>query len=181
MSVLGLRLDFIFFRVIPARVRDHASRTPTWLWLTMLFLTIGLPAARSAAAEPLGAVAQSVLQRYEAIQKALAADSLAGIAENAGAIATVVRADAAGTLPASIVADADGLAAAQDLRAARRTFKELSDELIAWLADRKAESTGYREAYCPMADANWLQKGDAINNPYLGKKMLHCGDFDRSF
>ena len=38
-----------------------------------------------------------------------------------------------------------------------------------------------QEAYCPMADANWLQKEDAIINPYFGKKMLNCGEFDRHF
>ena len=30
-------------------------------------------------------------------------------------------------------------------------------------------------AYCPMAKANWLQPGDAIANPYLGREMPTCG------
>jgi hypothetical protein len=157
------------------------TRIHTWLCLTLLFLMIGVSAAGSAAAQPLGPPAESALQRYELIQEALAADSMAGIGENAAAMAALVRGDAAGTLPPAVGAEAEALAGAQDLRAARRSFKSLSDDLIAWLADSKAESTGYREAYCPMADASWLQKGDEINNPYLGKKMLHCGDFDRTF
>jgi Cu(I)/Ag(I) efflux system membrane fusion protein/cobalt-zinc-cadmium efflux system membrane fusion protein len=30
-------------------------------------------------------------------------------------------------------------------------------------------------AYCPMAKANWLQPGDVIANPYLGREMPTCG------
>jgi RND family efflux transporter MFP subunit len=30
-------------------------------------------------------------------------------------------------------------------------------------------------AYCPMVKENWLQVGDAIANPYLGREMPTCG------
>ena len=62
-----------------------------------------------------------------------------------------------------------------------RAFKPLSASLIAWLEEHQVESSGYQEADCPMADTNWLQKAEQINNPYLGKKMLNCGEFDRHF
>ena len=131
--------------------------------------------------EPLKDPAKSVLEEYGSIQKALAADSMTGVSERARTIANAIRNDAGKSLPLTVAEQADILVQAQDIKAARRAFKPLSASLIAWLEESKLESTGYQEAYCPMADANWLQKGEEINNPYLGKKMLNCGEFDRRF
>ena len=124
--------------------------------------------------------AKSVLVEYERIQQALAGDSLREVAESALALADAIRADGE-TLPLGAAAEADKLAEAQDLRAARRAFKPLSAALIAWLEETNVESSGYQEAYCPMADANWLQKGEEIENPYYGLRMLHCGTIERRF
>ncbi|HSB82672.1 MAG TPA: hypothetical protein VLM91_28180 [Candidatus Methylomirabilis sp.] len=131
--------------------------------------------------QPLKGPARFVLENYEGIQKALAADSMTGIPERARTIARAIRTDVANTLPLTVAEDAEKLAEAKDLKAARRAFKPLSASLIAWLEENQAGSSGYQEAYCPMADANWLQKEEQINNPYLGKKMLNCGEFDRHF
>jgi len=30
-------------------------------------------------------------------------------------------------------------------------------------------------AYCPMARKYWLQKGEAIKNPFYGQSMSDCG------
>lgn len=32
------------------------------------------------------------------------------------------------------------------------------------------------QVHCPMANADWLQIGEAVNNPYTGSKMSDCGD-----
>jgi hypothetical protein len=141
----------------------------------------GVHSARGVTNEPLTGAASSVLENYEKIHRALAADSIAGVSESAGTIAKAIRDDNGKSLPLTVAADAERVAEAQDLRAARRAFKPLSASLIGWMAESKLESTGYQEVYCPMADANWLQKGEAINNPYFGKKMLHCGVIERSF
>ncbi|HSB71588.1 MAG TPA: hypothetical protein VLT62_19855 [Candidatus Methylomirabilis sp.] len=125
--------------------------------------------------------AKAVLENYEKIQRALAADSMTGVPESARTIAKAIRDDNGKRLPLSVAAEAEKLAGAQDLRTARRAFKPLSTSLIGWLADNRVESTGYLETYCPMADASWLQKDEQINNPYYGKRMLHCGAFDRRF
>lgn len=125
--------------------------------------------------------ARSVLENYEGIQKALAADSMTGISESARTIARAIRTDAGKSLPLTVAEDAEKLAEAKDLKAARRAFKPLSASLIAWLAQDQVGSSGYEAAYCPMANANWRQKGEQITNPYLGKKMLNCGEFDRHF
>jgi hypothetical protein len=131
--------------------------------------------------EPLNGPARFVLENYESIQKALAADSMTGIPESASTIAKAIRTDAGNTLPLTVAEEAEKLADAKDLKAARSAFKPLSALLITWLEENNVESSGYQEAYCPMADANWLQKEEEINNPYLGKKMLTCGEFDRHF
>jgi hypothetical protein len=141
----------------------------------------GLHSASGVDNGPLKGAARSVLENYEKIHKALAADSITGVSESAGTIAKAIRDDSGKSLPLTVAADAEKVAEAQDLRAARRAFKPLSASLIGWMAESKLESSGYQEVYCPMADANWLQKGEEIFNPYYGKKMLHCGAIERSF
>jgi len=141
----------------------------------------GLLSANGADSEPLKGVARSVLENYEKIHRALAADSMTDVLQSAKTIAKVIRDDNNKSLPLPVATEAETLVDAQDIRAARRTFKSLSAALIAWLEESKTESTGYRQAYCPMADANWLQKGEEINNPYFGQKMLHCGVIERRF
>lgn len=43
----------------------------------------------------------------------------------------------------------------------------------------------YHRAYCPMAfdntGAEWLQRGETINNPYFGSMMLRCGEIREVF
>lgn len=34
-------------------------------------------------------------------------------------------------------------------------------------------------AHCPMKDADWLQEGDKVANPYYGSQMLTCGEVKR--
>ena len=75
-----------------------------------------------------------------------------------------------------VAKQADALAQAKDLKAARAAFKPLSASLVKYLADNKAGVGTYHEAYCPMVKASWLQTGKAIKNPYMGKQMLSCGE-----
>ena len=119
---------------------------------------------------------KSVYDHYVKAQSALAGDSLKGVDEHAAAIAKAVRADEMKMLPAEVAQEADGLAKAKDLKAAREAFKPLSISLIKYLADNKVPKGTYHEAYCPMVKASWLQTGKAIKNPYMGKSMLTCGE-----
>jgi hypothetical protein len=96
--------------------------------------------------------------------------------EHANAIAKAVKGDEMKMLPPDIAKQADTLAQAKDLKAAREAFKPLSASLVKYLAENKAGQGTYHEAYCPMAKANWLQTGKAIKNPYMGKAMLTCGE-----
>jgi hypothetical protein len=79
-------------------------------------------------------------------------------------------------LSPEVAKQAETLAQAKDLKAARAAFKPLSASLVKYLADKKAGKGVYHEVYCPMADANWLQTGKDIKNPYFGKEMLDCGE-----
>ena len=80
-------------------------------------------------------------------------------------------------LPSAVAKQAGLLAEAKDLKAARQAFKPLSTSLIKYLAQHKASKGVYHVVYCPMAEASWIQTGQEVKNPYLGKAMLDCGEF----
>ncbi len=94
-----------------------------------------------------------------------------------GAIAKAVRSDDKKMLSTDVATQAETLAKATDLEAARAAFKPLSNSLIKYLADNKAGVGTYHEAYCPMAQASWLQTEKDIKNPYMGNAMSSCGQF----
>ena len=99
-----------------------------------------------------------------------------GVNEQAAAISKAVTGDNMKMLPPEVAKQADTLAQAKDLKAAREAFKPLSASLIKYLAGNKTAKASYQQVYCPMADANWLQIGKDIRNPYYGKEMLDCGE-----
>jgi uncharacterized protein DUF3347 len=119
---------------------------------------------------------KSVLDHYLEIQSELAKDSVKGLDEHSTAIAKAVKGDEMKMLSPDVAKQAETLAQAKDLKAAREAFKPLSASLAKYLADNKAGIGTYHEAYCPMVKANWLQTGKAIKNPYMGKAMLSCGE-----
>jgi hypothetical protein len=150
----------------------------TLLPLLGLFLTVSAHAAdRSALMEPV----KSVYEHYLNIQNALAKDSIKGVDQDAAAIAKAVKGDEMKMLPVEVARQADSLAKAGNLKAARAAFKPLSASLIKYLADHKGQASSFSEAYCPMAEASWLQKGKKISNPYFGKEMSSCGEIKRTF
>jgi hypothetical protein len=119
--------------------------------------------------------AQTVFTKYLKIQTALAADSFQGVKEDATAIQTSIRSDSAGTFSAEVAKAAEDLAKATDITAGRQVFKRLSGTLIKHLDANKEHAGHFVKAFCPMANAAWLQAGSVINNPYLGKEMARCG------
>src|SRR5579872_304070 len=148
-------------------------KTKTFIGLlavaTALLFNSSLLAADTAA---LSDPAKAVLEHYIKIQTQLSKDSVKGVAEQAAAISDAVKNDVAKTVPADVAKQADALAKAKDLPAAREAFKPLSASLVKYLDDTKAGKDVYRHAFCPMANASWLQKGKDIKNPYMGKEML---------
>lgn len=132
---------------------------------------IGFAADEKALMEPV----KSVLDHYLMIQTELAKDSLKGLDEHANAIAKAVKSDEMKMLSPEVAKQAETLAKAKDLKVAREAFKPLSASLVKYLTDNKAGKGLYREGYCPMVKASWLQKETEIRNPYMGKSMLTCG------
>ena len=135
-----------------------------------------LPFASSAAEEKaLMQPVKSVLDHYLMIQTELAKDSIKGLGEHANAIAKAVKGDEMKMLSPDVAKQAETLAKAKDLKAAREAFKPLSTSLVKYLTDNKAGKGVYHEGYCPMVKSSWLQKETEIRNPYMGKSMLTRG------
>jgi len=133
------------------------------------------PAATQAAMEPI----PSVLASYDTIQAALAGDTLNGVPAAGAAISKLVAGDAMKMLPAELAAQAEALAQAADLAAARENFKQLSATLISAL-ERKNVRAGRFVVYCGMAKAGWLQKDKTVRNPYFGASMTTCGEVTKA-
>ena len=60
----------------------------------------------------------------------------------------------------------------------RQDFRQISDVMIAYISVHKEHLKDLpRKAYCPMADADWIQTDNVLANPYFGASMLRCGTF----
>ena len=71
---------------------------------------------------------------------------------------------------------------ARDLDGAREVFDAYSQAMTKILAHYGNPTGGdLKLAYCPMAfdnrGAEWIQRGDKIDNSYFGSTMLLCGEF----
>ncbi len=137
----------------------------------LMFVTSVRAADNSALMEPV----KSVLDHYLKIQTELAKDSVKGVDEHANAIAAAVKGDEMKMLSPDVAKQAETLAKAKDIKAAREAFKPLSASLVKYLADHKAGKGTYHEGFCPMVKANWLQTEKTVVNPYMGQSMLTCG------
>ena len=133
--------------------------------------------ASSTAASP--ASKQAVLAAYERARASLASDDLTGVPDAARELESSAKASASGPNDhfAAIAEAAPKLAVAADLKAARATFGEISQHLVALLATDKALATGQHVFECPMAAGykKWVQPSEDLENPYMGKRMLTCG------
>lgn len=133
--------------------------------------------------ETLGAV-QEAMSALDRARAALASDTIDGVPEAGTRVATFMRDSAASVAPADAkqcLADgaraADSLAASRDIEAARRHFAEVTASLTALASADPRLQEGWRIFECPMVqeENRWLQRGDTLENPYMGKKMLACG------
>ena len=131
------------------------------------------PGSKALLAQPV----QAVFDNYLKVQGSLAQDSLEGVPKAATAMVKAIQGDSKKLLSLKVATQANALAQAKDLKTARVAFKLLSESLILHLKEAKVPSGTYREAYCPMAKASWLQTGTTVLNPYMGKSMADCGRF----
>ncbi len=132
-------------------------------------------AATPAPGLPLSGTPKFVFTNYLTVQAALAQDSLDEVAASAATLAQAVRADTAGTFPPQVAEQADALAQAKNLSAAREAFRPLSDSLVQFVKAGNVPPGMLYEVYCPMAKASWLQVDKTVRNPYLGGSMRNCG------
>ena len=127
------------------------------------------------------AMPASIMEPYLAIQTALADDSTENVKANAGNIATAATGLGAPAMKidtAALQLSAAAEAVPPDIERVREKFGLLSEALDTYMTGLKLSGgDGVRVAYCPMVNKPWLQKGDALANPYYGKEMLTCGNF----
>ena len=149
---------------------DHAMETAT-----------AIAVAETQEASPL----QSVFDNYFELKDALVKTEGKTAATKAKELQTSIEAVKMETLKMDVhmvwmkvlkdlTADAKRISETQDIKKQRDVFKSLSKntyELIK--VSKPAEAVYYQ--YCPMQDANWLSKENAVKNPYYGAQMLTCG------
>ncbi|VAX30291.1 Probable Co/Zn/Cd efflux system membrane fusion protein [hydrothermal vent metagenome] len=125
---------------------------------------------------------------YIGIHSALVKESTADVTEGArslsGTISRIKALDPDGNLEKitrPIEDSLDGLLSG-DIVKARVSFAALSRAMAAYVRDAgrtSALSAGIKLYFCPMKEAFWLQKAADVQNPYLGKDMLACGNEEK--
>jgi RND family efflux transporter MFP subunit len=127
----------------------------------------------------------AITDTYLKIHDALITDAVEGVTSNAKTLSDLVYrlqlSDPQGQLDqltAPMAKSMDGLLSG-DLKKARDAFASMSEALAAYIKGpgrEEAHAAGIRIFHCPMRKAPWLQKGAAVQNPYLGKDMILCGN-----
>jgi hypothetical protein len=139
-------------------------KTKIQLLITVFTLIFGVSLIKAADEE----ANKAVLTSYESIRVALASDDL-NAAQKA---ATDLSKKASDAKNETIAKHAGELAKSDSLDKAREHFKGISAEVIKLVSGKK----GYFVMTCPMvANADWVQINEKVENPYMGKKMLGCG------
>jgi Cu(I)/Ag(I) efflux system membrane fusion protein len=129
---------------------------------------------------------QNAYAAYEEVRALLARDQIQGVAVPSGLVARQLHAAhaALGNTAPEIAAPlgeaataADRMAAATALADARREFAEVSRVLVAVGAADPRLQRGWHLFLCPMTKGyqKWFQRGEKLDNPYMGQAMLTCG------
>ena len=131
------------------------------------------PAAVAGANLPEGT--RALLERYEKVRAALAADKFDDARFQAGQLANeakaAVRPDSDPAVQ-SLIDAATSMSVQTRADRLREEFKPASVAAIKLAAG----SPGFYVINCPMTkDGDWLQTDTKVSNPYFGKSMLECG------
>jgi RND family efflux transporter MFP subunit len=131
-------------------------------------------------------VMERVVDTYVKIHNALVSGSIDSVRTNAKGLADLVSelksSDPQGwlkRLTTPMTESLDGGLLTGDLAKATDALVPLSRVLVAYVKGpgrASGHSEGIKIYYCPMKKEPWLQKGDKVENPYLGKDMLLCGN-----
>jgi len=128
---------------------------------------------------------QPVLDNYFLLKDALVKTDAKTASEKAAALLSSITAVKMETLKMDehviwmkilkdLTADSKSISETQDIKKQRETFKSLSKNIYELIKVSKPTEAIYYQ-YCPMQDANWLSKENAVKNPYYGSQMLSCG------
>ncbi len=130
--------------------------------------------------------AADLMFAYEECRERLARDSTEGIGQCAEDIAARAKMadetapDAAHASIAQIIVAAEAMQKleGEDIADIRLAFGEVSKATVAMLTAAPEAAKSYHVFECPMAKGykRWAQPGSRLENPYMGKKMLSCGD-----
>jgi HPt (histidine-containing phosphotransfer) domain-containing protein len=139
-------------------------------------ILVGLVAGIGVRAAAPSEAMKAIVAAYLEIQSQLVADKADTIKAQAHTIAA--QAAVMGEPGSAIATAAADVEKAPDLKAAREAFAQLSEAVVAAAKnDGWTDVSGLKLAYCPMVKRSWLQSQDTLQNPYLGKTMLNCGEF----
>ncbi|HYI11906.1 MAG TPA: hypothetical protein VEK57_22815 [Thermoanaerobaculia bacterium] len=111
----------------------------------------------------------TLFTQYEAVRKSFLASSFKDVQSGAKQLA----AEARSAKQAEVAKQADAVAAAADLDAARVAFGALSTEMKK-VHDAAAKGDRPAVYYCPMVRQSWLQPKGEVGNPY-DAAMPTCG------
>ena len=135
--------------------------------ITAAFILIALSVSGHAA----DTKSPKTLEQYEMVRAGLAADDLAAAKNGATNLVTAVQEEFAGSKP--VTDAAEKLAASESLDDARAAFGVISGEVVKAVQGQP----GFYVMNCPMVkNGTWVQTTSKIENPYMGKKMLACGE-----
>ena len=121
---------------------------------------------------------------YFYLQNKLAEDSLAAFPQKAQIIGKDIEEILASDNDKKIVSLAEQIKeslpeiSSHDIVQVRDGFWKLSETMISYMKDldaKRSREKGYKLFYCGMQKKYWVQKGDAVSNPYNGAKMVTCG------
>lgn len=151
----------------------------------LVHVPVTMPTNRAATTQPasapvsLSTIYREALATYLQAQKLLSHDKTDGVSDllqqSAGVLAPVKDESVRAAYPR--LADSVKAVKGQPIEKIREQFKEISAAMIeiGKAAGTPADQSTIRVFRCPMKKANWLQEGDATENPYYGSQMFDCG------
>ena len=123
---------------------------------------------------------KEVLDGYLQVKDALVQTDGETASEAAKGLAELLKNETEGVL-GDIHFDARQIAGMADADDQRVQFESLSDNMYTLLKGNADLGMPVYQQYCPMAfdsrGARWIQRDQALQNPYYGAAMLRCGEF----
>lgn len=144
----------------PAETKNEASKPPRPQPLTIQDETLN-----------------AIFPHYGQLTEALIAGKLA----EAKIVASTIEAGASGGKGSpSLKRFASQIVSAPSLDVQRKAYGKLSEAMAALVKKAGVKNGSLYVTYCPMANENegayWLNPSREIRNPYMGEKMLTCGE-----